>query len=151
MNKENQSIIDFLGVMPFQGPVLRAPVNNKEAEILYKIWNSDKDDFGRYFMPKDAGISQVSSLVTKGMIRNLPRAGLILEDQPQLVEITDKGRNIIRNIILHTEKSAFEKAGSGINYEAIHRAVLNGTTVKEADKVASKVKTGGNWLQRIWK
>lgn len=142
MKKQSQSLLDFINVFPLQAIVVRhnSPVNNKEAQTLFNIWKADRDDDGNFEVPQDADVTSIASLTTKGMITNKHRG--FLDNPVRKVEITDKGSNIIRNIILYTEKSNYEKNDKKLNYEAIHQAVKSGP------EKHSKIKE--NWSKK-WK
>lgn len=150
MKKKAQSLLDFINVLPLQSIqiVPRSPVTNKEAQALFGIWNSDRDEYGNCIVPEDADPMTVAALTTKGMIKNKPISRVGSGDMPiRLVEITDKGRHIVRNIILANEKSAFEKDHDDFDfkYEFIHRTASN-------QKVASRIELHPqNWLQRAFR
>lgn len=142
MIKKGQAILDFLNSLPLEilQVIPRAPVNNKEAQTLYDIWKGDKDEYGRSLVPDSIDPLQVAALTSKGMIKSRPvHLGGI-----KTVDITAKGKEVIRNIIFHSEKSSFEEDPKYVNYEAIHQAVLDGPT-KSANKVASSWMKGKKW------
>ncbi len=151
MKKHSQSLLDFINFFPIQAiMVKRSPLDNKEAQVLYKIFtDADRDDHGQIVLPIDVDQTTVSSLTSKGMIESAHR-GMSLGDYSRRIEITGKGKDVIRNIILHTEKSALEVDKENIDYDAIHQAV-NDSGTKSSCKVASRIKTSSNWLQRICK
>ena len=134
MNKKGQSILDFLNSLPMDilKAVPRAPVSNKEANTLYKIWEGDKDEYGRIIVPDDIDPLQVAALTSKGMIKSHP-VSLVGK---KAVDITSKGKEVIKNIVLHSEQSIFDKDPEQVNYDAIHQAVLQGPSKKSA-KIAS--------------
>ena len=144
MKKQSQSLLDFINIFPLQAIIVRhqSPVSNKEAQTLFNIWNTDRDNDGDFVVPQDADATSVASLTTKGMI-NSHNIGFI-DNPARKVKITDKGANIIRNIILFTEKSRYEKDHKSINYESIHQAIQRGPK-----KHSSKIKE--NWLKKQWK
>jgi hypothetical protein len=136
-------------VLPLQSIqiVPRSPITNEEAKALYTIWNSDQDEYGNYLVPKEADIMTVASLTTKGMLKNKPHNILSSGHIPsRTVEITNKGKAIIQNIILTSEKSSFEPNSEfDFLYESIHRTSQNG-------KIASKLENPDiNWFQRALK
>ena len=143
-NKESQSMLDFINIIPdnLLSRYRKPFISNKEATTLYNIWKSNKDEYGKFIIPKETSKVIVNKLNNIGLIRTSLRS--------DVAEITKKGQEIIKNIILHTEKSSFEKQADGeINYELIHQAILNGPKVKEA-KIASKIKHNHNmnWLKK---
>jgi len=143
MNKQGQSLLDF--VMHFPGVVMRRPaVSNTEAECLYKIWSEgEKDEYGHVILPSGVDQMQLAALNSKGMV-------LVKSNgfNNRSVEITKKGEGVIRNIILTTEKSAFEKLDkTAIDYEGISSKV--GSNVKVASSNRKETK---NWLSEVpWK
>jgi hypothetical protein len=90
-------------------------------------------------VPDDTDPLVVASLISKGFIVSKPEyAGLM---PTRTIEMSKRGKEIIRNIILQTEQSSFErKAHSDFSYDAIC-------------KVASKIEPHTvNWLVRagLW-
>jgi len=146
MKKENQSLLEFLQTAPLASFTRRPLISNKEAQTLYDIWeHSDTDEYGKYLVGNRIDPMQIAALTTKGYVRNIPAR---LGSTAQL-EFTDKGKEVIKKIILHNEKSAFEKESGTINYEAIcHLAETPKLGAK--NKVASShCKMIDNWLGRI--
>ncbi len=154
MKKGNQSLLDFLGNAPKASfMVQRSLISNKEAKTLYSIWqDGNKDEYGKHIVDDKIDSMEIVSLTTKGYVRNNPTryggfpGGRYRE--PILVEFTNKGKDVIKKIILHQEKSAFEKESQTIDYEAICRKA----TIQEfssGQKVASKQKNPQNWLGRV--
>lgn len=152
MNKQSQSLLDFINVFPIQAILVkRSPISNKEAQTLFKIWKGDKSNSGGFVVPVDVDPMQVAGLTTKGMIKN-KCAGLVIQDSPQRsVEITSKGKQIIRNIILYSEKSSFEQVPDDFNYEAIHTAFLDVGKTKEAKTASRQVveRNPRSWLEKL--
>jgi hypothetical protein len=148
--KKAQSLLDFINVLPFQAIQIipRSPITNKEAKALFSIWNSEKDPSGYQTVPEDVDPMVVAALTTKGMVNNKPLSRIGESGNPvRTVEITGKGKTIIRNIILHAEKSSFENNDFDFNYEFIHRASDN-----SQGKIASVVnQTCANWVQRAFR
>ncbi len=147
MRKENQSLIDFLGTAPMASfTVQRSPISNKEAQTLYDIWKeSNKDEYGKHIIGAEIDPMQITSLTTKGYVRNTPdRFGSPI----RVLEFTNKGKDVIKKIILHQEKSAFEKKSHSINYEAICSSTIM-SKLKSTGKVASLNVRESNWLIRL--
>ncbi len=146
MDTESQSILDFLRNMPMTSfMVRRSPLSNKEAQTLYDIWShGEKDEYGKHVLPDDTDSISVVSLTSKGYIRNSP-SRYATRDNPisRFCEFTEKGKELIRKIILHKEKSAFDKSSSKIDFEAIL------ASNKGHVKLASKKSQNMNWLERV--
>ena len=122
MRKYSQSLLDFINILPLKGlAITRSPISNKEAQALYDIWQGQTSKNSS--VPEHVDPILVAALTTKGMIKS--KFGLLMDSSPRNIEITPQGREIIRNIILHTEKSTFEKKSSVIDYEAIYHKSLH--------------------------
>lgn len=153
MNKENQSLVDFLQTLPFSSfMVPRSPISNKEAQTLYDIWtHGEKDEYGKYIVPEEADAFAITSLTSKGYMRNhASRFATRDLRSNKTCDFTDKGKDVIQKIILFKEQSAFEKSSGIIDYEAICRANVLGPE-KSANKIASRQRQPRNWLEKVWK
>ncbi len=131
MKKIAQSILDFLNIFPKE--ILKVPrttLSNKEADTLFNIWKSNRDDCGRLILAGTDSLV-IAALVTKGMIKNNPPT----ISEKNEIEITPAGREIIRKIILSSEQSKFSSAQTRIN-----------CNMSNDNK---KCKTASNWLRRI--
>lgn len=136
MKKESQSLLDFINTFPNVVNFRSAPICNKEAKTLFEIWKN-----GKNIIPDSADPVTVASLATKGLIRT--KAGSLSNP---VVDITDKGKQVIRNIILYSEKSSFEKSSKmEFDYENIYNIITNGIS-----KVASIQTKNNNWLGKAW-
>lgn len=152
MNKDNQSLVDFLQTLPFSSfMVPRSPISNKEAQALYDIWTSgEKDEYGKYIVPENIDGLHITSLTTKGYMRNHASRFATRDLRTnRTCDFTNKGKDVIQKIILFKEQSAFEKSSSTVDYESICRAEIK--TPKTVDKIASKLRQPRNWLERTWK
>jgi len=143
MVKEGQSLLDFINFFPLQAiKIHRAPLSNKEAQTLFSIWEGDRDNDGNIVLSNDIDSMQVATLKTKGLIRSKPSMASILSGNANLIEITKQGQDVIRNIVLYTEKNAFEKkSAKDIDYESIFVAMTDNPAIStESQKIASKEK-----------
>ncbi len=150
--KSAQSLVDFLQTLPFSSfMVPRSPISNKEAQTLYDIWtHGEKDEYGKYIVPENTDTFAITSLTTKGYMRNHASRFATKDLRTnKTCDFTDKGKNVIQKIILFKEQSAFEKSSHTVNYEDICRADVIGP--KAADKTASRQRQPCNWLERVWK
>ncbi len=151
MNKQNQSLIDFLQTTPLSSFIIhRSPISNKEAQTLYDIWlHGETDEYGKNVLPDDSDAMQVTSLTTKGYIRNHPSRFATKENIPgRTCEFTDKGKDVIKKIILHKEQSSFDKSSSRhVDYEIICRSAAI-DQMKADGKIASQVMNKLNWFER---
>lgn len=144
MQRENQSIMDLFQTFPLSSFVFnRSPISNKEAETLYDLWkNGPTDEYGKIVVGSEVDGTQIANLTTQGFIRNTRHNNTASQ---RLLEITNKGKEVIKKIILHQEKSAFDKKSAKIDYESICR--LAEMEEKHEGKVAStQYKCPDNWL-----
>jgi len=135
MKKQSQSLLDFINFLPLQSLSVQADVlTSKESDSLMDIWNSDRYGTDTVVLSESVDPLQVASLTSKGLIENkfatTPKSAYY-----RSVGITEKGKEIITNIILRNEKSAFDKSSSS----------------GAMQKIASSNPQLPNWLQKIWK
>jgi hypothetical protein len=133
--KQSQHLIDLINVLPLQSiqSGLNTILSSKEANALLEVWNKNTDS-QNFTIPADIDPLLISALTAKGIITDklstrIGHNGMLT----RVVEITGKGRALIRNMILQSEKSAFE---------ATKRAA-SGQQIKTAS-----VHAPANWLQR---
>ena len=155
MRKDNQSLLEFLENLPMSSfAVDRDMLSNKEAQTLYDLWSKgETDEYVRLVVSSDIDPMHITSLTTKGYILNHPSRYVIGRVPERALELTKKAKEVIQKIILHKEKSAFEKSSSAINYEAICRKE-EADARKNSGKVASRKHrtSGSNWFTRVtWK
>ena len=141
MIKTGQSLLDFINYLPLQAiQIHRAPLSNKEAQTLYTIWDCDRDENGDILLSNNIDAMQVASLKTKGLIRSKPSMASVLNGSSNVIEITKQGKEVIRNIVLYTEKNSFEKkSAKDIDYESIYIALAGSPRVASSTKVAFRV------------
>ena len=151
MNKENQSLLEFLENLPMSSFVMdRNMLSNKEAQTLYDLWaKGEVDEYGRLSVGPEIDGMQITALTTKGYILNHPSRYVVGRVPERTLELTKKAKEVIKKIILHKEKSAFEKSSSKINYEAICRK--EELAKKDSGKVASRQFriSGSNWFTKV--
>lgn len=118
----------------------RASVDSKEVKTLFDIWKNSSSS-SNLSISADFDPTVVAALTTKGLIKFKRNQGY----ENQKIEITQIGKNIIRNLILHTEKSKFNKqSSSGLSEELINKAIYHTASRIEKDN-------SNNWLKRAWK
>ena len=125
MVKEGQSMLDFINYLPLQAiKIIRSPISNKEAQTLYDIWsNGDRDEYGGIIVPGNTDSTTIASLVSKSLIESRGSLASIVATNQRTVQISSKGKEVIKNIVLYKEKSAFEKqADKELDYESIFLA-----------------------------
>ena len=153
-----KSLLDYLlQIMPDlgkNGPGMifidfrRKPlVPDKAAEALFKVWKDKENTLGDHKFKRPETLA-------KDEIDLMEREGLI-KAKRDVIEITPKGAEVIRTMILGDEKSAFEDDGKVI---AFHQAAENikpkpKTAKKKGGKYAStdvhSGSTGSNWWRRV--
>lgn len=139
--KSGQSILELLNLLtPLES---KPPLSNSEAQLLYNIWKmGERDNYGRIVV--STGNSSLNVLKSKDMIQISPALNGLA------VNITPKGKEIIRKIILFGEQSSFNESDGAINFEQIHRHSKNAP--KKKTKVACLLENSHeNWLQKICK
>lgn len=142
MQKNNQ--YGLVNILPMQGYRRVSPITTKEAKALMDIWNSETDGTGKKLVPITADFSEVENLISKGVINNTTNRPVSLYPVGNYVEITRRGKDLIKTIILHTEQSSFNKKAQEWNVEEIFSKT----------KIASSgmVHKSTNWLDKIlWK
>ncbi len=154
MNNNAQSLLDFINLLPLQSIVQRAPLSNKEAQALFKIWSSERDEYGKPIIPDDLDTIMVTNLATKGMISNNASRYALSSSPVRTVDFTKKGREIVKTIILDNEKSSFENNDDEVDYQKIYSKLQSPIVGKVASKTFINRIIGRNWLekvaQRIW-
>lgn len=149
--KEGQSLIDFLQTMPLSSFfVRRSPISNKEAQVLYDLWQKgSRDEYGKHTVAEDIDPTTIASLTSKGYVQNQPsRYSLDRLPVARTLEFTDKGKDVIRKIILFKEKSSFEKSSGQVDYESICVAEAAAKFKQKKSKVSS-MSVPENWFERL--
>jgi len=125
MKKNNQTIFDTLiNIMP----ELKSKLQNKDfidpklSSDLFLIWKTAQR------VKKDTFRKPVT--ISIGIIKNLKRAGLI-NFYNNNIELTDKGKEIIKVMVLGDDRSIFEDSEVIIDY---NNALSNIKNVKTATK-----------------
>lgn len=121
--------------------MVRPQVNQKAAKTLLSLWKDEKNVLGAKKLKKPVGISleDINSMVKEDLVRHVG-------DE---LEITTKGEQVLKTMILGDDRSVFEENGETLDYET----ALANTKVKrrivKGNKVASGPSTGGNWYKRL--
>lgn len=138
MNKQSQtSLLDFLmDAMPELGNmrimVNPGSANNPTAQALYSMWSDMENKISdrKFVRPPKLSQGEVSKMESSGLV----------EIQGKYLKVTAKGANAIKEIILNTEKSSFEKSSSTET-----NTVSANTSVKVAH---ANIKVSKNWYSR---
>jgi len=136
MNKQAQtSLLDFLmDAMPELGDmrimINPSSSNNPTAQTLYSMWSDMENKISdrKFSRPPKLSQAEVSKMESSGFV----------EVQGKYLKVTTKGANAIKEIILNTEKSSFEKSASS-------SALSSKSSIKTAQK---NIKVSKNWYTR---
>ena len=150
-SQSTRSLIDFLvQLVPDWngGPIFitTKPTNridDKAAKTLFAIWKDDKNvvDDKVLAKPVNIGIDDIDRMAQAGLIKS----------HGETLEVTDKGAEIIKTMILGDDKSAFEDMGDILDFkQALANTKPKLAKNKRKTKVASKQsKESGNWYKRL--
>jgi hypothetical protein len=117
----------------------RPAVNEKAAKTLFQIWRDEKNKVGDYRLkrPTSISITDVDMMTREGLVKS----------KGDTIEITPKGVEIIKTMILGNDKSAFEDDGRVLDY---HTACANLKPRKKAkSKTASVEEQDATWWRRL--
>lgn len=117
-------------------------VNNRAATALFKVWKEKENKLGDYKFKRPETIA-------KDEIDLMEREGLI-KSKKDTIEITPKGAEVIKTMILGDEKSAYEDNGTILGF---HQAEINTKPrlrpSKKGSRYASEKQHGSNWWKRL--
>ncbi len=139
MKRYQQSIFDFL-VDKFNNPptkngVQDKYVNGKAADKLFQVWKNKQNKISNriYHRPSTVSLEDVNEMQKAGLVRNLG----------EQIELTGKGENVIRVMILGDDNSIFEKNSKQISYvEAM-------SNTKSRSLKNSKKKNEDSWWDQV--
>jgi predicted methyltransferase len=152
-----KSLLDYLlHIMPDlgkNGPAVifldmrRPTVNDKAAKALMRVWKDEDNKIGDYKLKRP-------STIAKDEIDLMEREGLVKAKGDSL-EITPKGAEVIKTMILGDERSALENDGREIDFTTACENLK--PKPKTAKKKGSKYagndvhsgQPGGSWWSRI--
>ena len=155
-SQSQKSLLDYLlQIMPDfgkDGPATvflfrRPTVNDKAATALFKVWKDKENTLGDYKFKRP-------ETVAKDELDLMEREGLI-KAKRDVIEVTPKGAEVIKTMILGDEKSSFDDDGIVTSF---HQASEN---IKPKPKVAKQKGgkyanvhsgssgTGSNWWRRV--
>jgi len=128
------SIVDILlNLMPDFARMKNEFVDHSIADKLYDIWKNPQNKIGSrvYKTPKDISEKDIDQMQKAGLISKIGNN----------VQITSKGSNIIKTIILGNDKSALDKKAEIRNY------AMSSKYVKMSSKL---IRNGGKFAQLLW-
>ena len=113
MNKEAQtSLLDFLqdaipDLQHFTFLIKPGPSSDPNVRALYDIWSNVENKIAdrKFLRPPAMSRSEVSKLESSGLV----------EIHGRYLKVTSKGADAIKSMILHSEKSSFNKSSSSKN------------------------------------
>jgi len=157
MKSEAQALFDssLLSTLPVKAvPMNMAPVSNKEAQALFEIWNSKKDQNGNPIVPEGVNENLLMGLARRGILELTYGLEPKTFRQVHTVRLGSVAEKVIKNIILAAETSQFENKQAALDYELIHRAALMGNLGKQADGKTAAVNQQSedrtsNWFSRL--
>ena len=119
-------------------------VDKKAVKTLMSIWKDESNVAGyrRVKRPDDITLADIELLEKEQLVRNTGKDEL---------EITAKGVDVIKTVILGDERSSFEDDGKHLDYEvALANTKPKRKMVKGAKRASVEDKnTGGNWYKTI--
>ena len=125
------SILDYLLEKMPELAFMKGRVDETAAKHLFSIWDGVGRKIGNSTYKKPEHLSSVS-------IENLQKQGLVRRIGDS-IEITAKGNEIIKTMILGDERSSFEHNGEPIPYK---------TALANSQK--KKVKNGKKYTEQWW-
>lgn len=135
MKKQSQSIWDnLISLMPNLNRYMNTKenVDPQAAKTLYNIWRTssvDKQNKTTFKRPDNIGLDSLERAKKDGLIKIVGSS----------IEVTDKGQEALKVMILGDNSSAFDKRKIDIDYHTALKNVKNLKTAKK-NKLASN-----NW------
>jgi len=141
MYKYLQSVFDYLVVLlPDNKIKLKERIDPKAANNLFSIWKNEDNriDGQTYRRPMDFPGSDVEIMERAGLVKSLG----------DRVEITQKGAEVIRVMVLGDDKSIFEDDDKIVDY---HSSLANVSTpaITAGRKLLTSKKNDDVWWKRF--
>jgi len=92
MEKRSQSILDFINIFNSDKIDTKTSMTH-HSDVLMKIWDGGRDQYGNVIVPKDVPISDINDLINAGLIKQK-------WSNSNSVEITSRGSQLLKNSIL---------------------------------------------------
>ncbi len=138
--KKSQSILDqFINYFPQYRDYIspnKNYIDSSVANSLFQIWRTSENKINDKLYKKPATLAhdQLEKMKKNELIK-------VIGDK---IEITEKGAEVIKIMILGDDRSSFEdKNGVAVDYT---QALSN---TKNVNKVAKKLKVADNWWDRF--
>ena len=146
MKKYLQSVFDYVVIMlpEFKGK-MKEPVDPKVAADLFSIWKEEdnKADDSHFKRPATFPVSDVEAM---------EKAGLI-ESSGDKFEITQKGADVIKVMVLGDDKSIFEDDDKIVQYQQALANVATPSVITAGRKMKTsqdlQKKYSNNWWKRF--
>ncbi|KKM60262.1 hypothetical protein LCGC14_1543620 [marine sediment metagenome] len=138
MKKQGQSVIDtFLELIPHLRKNDKGSMNyisSMSARTLFNIWRAGKiNNEKKYTRPGNVVLSELQNMQKQGLIKVVGNT----------IEMTQKGSDVIRVMILGDDRSSFDKEDFIIDYNQALSNTKNVKIGKKGQKVAN------NWWDRF--
>lgn len=141
--QSNKSLLDFLQqLMPgWQGTIYittKPKTNNKAAKALFALWKNESNIINDKTLkrPTTFPIEDIKLMQSEGLIKHVG----------EKIEITSKGADVIKTMILGDDKSAFEEDGSVLDFDKAYANTKPRRMMKKAKHAQLEVK---NWYKRM--
>jgi hypothetical protein len=149
MRKEaQQSLLDLLiRLVPDWGKEItiirtrRPTIDRQAAKKLYAMWLDAKNKISdkTFKRPED---------ITKADIEKMENEGLIKEKKEE-IEITAKGVDVIKTMLLGDERSAFDDDGTILDYMTAHANTKPRMRKTSGKRASSEQISGNNWWSKM--
>jgi len=108
------------------------------ARTLFTIWKDQNNKSGsnRFHRPTNIALSEVEAMISDGLIRQIG----------EQLEVTKKGSDVLKTMILGDDRSSFEDDGSVLPYRQAKQNTIPGGGKK---KVASASLAPVTWWQKL--
>jgi len=126
----SQSVVDFLVDMfpQFSGKIKRGKhyIDVKAANCLYSIWNNEKNQLSDKMLksPSNVKDSELTLMQQEGLVKKMGSN----------IEITEKGKEIIKIMILGDDRSIFDNNKNQIDFKIASQNVDTPAKLKKQKK-----------------
>jgi hypothetical protein len=138
MKKFSQnSLVDFLiDHFPQFKEKFKATVGEDSANMLFSMWKDKKNKISSNIYKKPSSLTdkELDSLIEEGLVARIG----------DKIQITSKGSEIIKTMILGDDRSSFEDNGKNVEYKAASEYVKTPSKLKKQSK-----KRFDQWWERF--
>ena len=124
------SLVDYLiDLLPQIGKKFNISpdgVQNKDAKVLFDMWKDSKNNANGKVINKPKNVPQdnINNLQSSGLIR-------VVGDK---IQITAKGSEVLKTMILGDDRSAFDK-GTEVDYVTASQNIKTPSKIKKQSKI----------------